>query len=53
LAAPDISTLVLLFGWYALIHGISSIVAAVAYRPEASNRLLLALEGVVGVWAGS
>jgi len=47
-----IATLVLLFGWYALIHGISSMVAAIGYRPEAGNRLLLALEGVVGIWAG-
>ena len=47
-----IATLVLLFGWYALIHGISSIFAAIGYRPEAGNRLLLALEGVVGIWAG-
>ena len=45
-----IATLVLLFGWYALIHGISSLVAAIGYRPEDGNRLLL--EGVVGIWAG-
>ena len=47
-----LATLALLFGLYALIHGISSMFAAVAYRPEAGNRLLLALEGVVGIWAG-
>ena len=47
-----IATLVLLFGWYALIHGISSMIGAIAYRPEAGNRWLLALEGVVGIWAG-
>ena len=47
-----IATLALLFGFYALIHGISSILAAIAYRPEAGNRWLLALEGVVGIWAG-
>jgi uncharacterized membrane protein HdeD (DUF308 family) len=47
-----VATLVLLFGWYALIHGISSIAAAIGYRPEAGNRLLLVLEGVVGIWAG-
>jgi uncharacterized membrane protein HdeD (DUF308 family) len=47
-----IATLVLLFGWYALIHGISSLISAIAYRPEAGNRWLLALEGVVGIWAG-
>jgi uncharacterized membrane protein HdeD (DUF308 family) len=47
-----IATLVLLFGWYALIHGIFSMIAAIAYRPEAGNRWLLALEGVVGIWAG-
>ena len=47
-----IATLALLFGLYALIHGISSMFAAIAYRPEAGNRWLLALEGVVGIWAG-
>ena len=47
-----IATLVLLFGWYALIHGIFAIIGAIGYRPEAGNRWLLALEGVVGIWAG-
>ena len=47
-----IGTLVLLFGWYALFHGVSAIIGAIGYRPEAGNRWLLALEGVVGIWAG-
>lgn len=47
-----IATLVLLFGWYALFHGVSSLIAAIGYRPEAGNRWLLVLEGVVGLWAG-
>ncbi|HEY7390817.1 MAG TPA: HdeD family acid-resistance protein [Bryobacteraceae bacterium] len=47
-----IATLILLFGWWALIHGIFAIAGAIAYRPEAGNRWLLALEGVVGIWAG-
>src|SRR5215469_9685080 len=47
-----IATLVLLFGWYALIHGIFAVIAAIGYRPEAGNRWLLALEGVVGIGAG-
>jgi uncharacterized membrane protein HdeD (DUF308 family) len=47
-----IATLALLFGWYALIHGIFAIIAAICYRPEAGNRWLLSLEGAVAIWAG-
>jgi uncharacterized membrane protein HdeD (DUF308 family) len=47
-----LATLVMLFGWYALVHGIFSMVAAIGYQPESGNRWLLALEGVVGMLAG-
>lgn len=47
-----ISTLILLFGYYALIHGIFALGTAIGYRQEAVNRWLLALEGVVGIGAG-
>jgi uncharacterized membrane protein HdeD (DUF308 family) len=46
-----LATLVLLFGFYALIHGIFSLIAAVGIR-QTGDRWLLALEGVVGIWAG-
>jgi uncharacterized membrane protein HdeD (DUF308 family) len=47
-----IATLVLLFGYYALVHGTFSLVAAIGNRRQVGNRWLLALEGVVGIWAG-
>jgi uncharacterized membrane protein HdeD (DUF308 family) len=47
-----IATLILLFGYYALIHGIFALGAAIGFRQEAVNRWLLALEGVVGIAAG-
>jgi uncharacterized membrane protein HdeD (DUF308 family) len=46
-----VATLVLLFGIYASVDGISSLVAAVAGRDH-EDRWLLALEGVIGIWAG-
>jgi uncharacterized membrane protein HdeD (DUF308 family) len=46
-----LATLVLLFGIYALVDGISSLVAAVAGR-HGEDRWLLALEGFIGIWAG-
>ena len=47
-----IATLVLLFGFYALIHGLFSLVGAIGNFRGVGNRWLLALEGVVGIWAG-
>lgn len=44
--------LVLLFGIYALTHGIVSLVAVIANRQKSRSRLLLAFEGVIGIWAG-
>lgn len=45
-------TLVLLFGCYALVYGLFSLVAAVTNRRSDKNRWLLGLEGVVGLTAG-
>jgi uncharacterized membrane protein HdeD (DUF308 family) len=47
-----IATLILLFGLYALAHGIFSLVAAISSRGQGGGRTLLALEGVVGIVAG-
>ena len=47
-----LATLVLLFGFYALIHGIFSLIAALSNSQQTRSRWLLALEGVVGIWAG-
>jgi len=47
-----ITTLVLLFGFYALMHGVFSLMAALGNRQQTRSRWLLALEGVVGLWAG-
>ena len=46
-----IATLVKLFGIYALLHGILSLIAAAGIRGQ-HGCLLLATEGIVGVWAG-
>lgn len=46
-----LATLVLLFGIYALVDGFSSLVAAIVGRHH-EDRWLLALEGVIGIWAG-
>lgn len=43
--------LVLLFGFYALLDGGFSLVAAIGGRNR-GDRWLLVLEGVVGIWAG-
>jgi uncharacterized membrane protein HdeD (DUF308 family) len=45
-----IATLVLLFGFYALIYGLFSLTAAIGTRQQ-TGRWLLALEGVVGICA--
>src|SRR5215467_1831080 len=47
-----ITALVLLFGFYALMHGVFSLMAALGNRQQTRSRWLLALEGVVGLWAG-
>ena len=47
-----LSTLVLLFGYYALLDGSFSLIAAIGGRRRGDDRWLLALEGVVGIWAG-
>ena len=47
-----IATLVLLFGFYALIHGTFSLIAAIGNRQMTGSRWLLVLEGVVGIYAG-
>jgi uncharacterized membrane protein HdeD (DUF308 family) len=46
-----VSTLVLLFGFYALVDGVFSLLTALGGRRR-EDRWLLALEGIVGVWAG-
>ena len=47
-----LATLVLLFGFYALVDGIFSLVAAIGGRRTREDRWLLALEGIVSLWAG-
>ena len=47
-----LATLVLLFGWYALVDGIFSLVSAFGGHRAREDRWLLALEGIVGLWAG-
>jgi uncharacterized membrane protein HdeD (DUF308 family) len=46
-----LARLVLLFGLYALVHGILSIAASIGSRGQRGS-LLLAVEGIVGLWAG-
>ena len=46
------ATLVLLFGYYALVDGGFSLLAAIGGRRHGEDRWLLALEGVIGIWAG-
>jgi uncharacterized membrane protein HdeD (DUF308 family) len=47
-----IKTLVLLFGFYALIHGMFSLMAALGRQQQTRSRWLLALEGIIGIGAG-
>ncbi len=47
-----VATLVLLFGFYALMDGIFSLVSAIGGRRHREDRWLLVLEGIVGIWAG-
>jgi uncharacterized membrane protein HdeD (DUF308 family) len=46
------ATLVLLFGFYALVDGAFSLLAAIGGRRTGEDRRLLALESVIGIWAG-
>jgi len=47
-----LATLVLLFSIYALTDGIFSLFAAIGAHQHREHRWFLALEGIVGVWAG-
>ena len=47
-----LATLVLMFGFYALLDGIFSLVAAFGGNRTREDRWALGLEGVVGLWAG-
>jgi uncharacterized membrane protein HdeD (DUF308 family) len=47
-----VATLVLLFGFYALMDGIFSLVSAIGGRRRREDHWLLVLEGIVGIWAG-
>jgi uncharacterized membrane protein HdeD (DUF308 family) len=53
LAGPRVSltTLVWLFGIYAIVHGILSVTAAIGGRGQ-RGCLLLGVEGLIGLWAG-
>ena len=48
-----ISRLALLFGLYALVHGILSLAGGASSRGQRWDRLLLGFEGIVGIWAGA
>lgn len=47
-----VTTLVSLFGCYALVYGLFSLIAAFTNRRRDRNRWLLGLEGIVGLTAG-
>jgi uncharacterized membrane protein HdeD (DUF308 family) len=47
-----VRTLVILFGFYALLHGMLSVAAAIGVRSESKGRWLLIFEGIIGVVAG-
>src|SRR5260370_31006257 len=46
-----LARLVLLFGLYALVHGILSVAAAIGNRGQ-HGCVLMAIEGILGLWAG-
>jgi len=54
LAWPHVTfaVLILLFGLYALTHGVFSLVAAITSSGRGGNRGLLVVEGIIGVFAG-
>lgn len=47
-----ISRLALLFGLYALVHGVLSLAGGVSSYGQRWDRILLAFEGIVGIWVG-
>ena len=47
-----LATLVLLFGFYAFVDGVFSLMTAIGGHRQKEDRWLLALEGIVGIWAG-
>ena len=47
-----VATLVLLFGFFALVDGVFSLLTAIGGRRHREDRWLLALEDIVGIWAG-
>jgi uncharacterized membrane protein HdeD (DUF308 family) len=47
-----VAILVRLFGYFALVYGFVSIIAAIGHRRRGGSRWLLALEGLIGLWAG-
>ena len=47
-----VATLVLMFGSYALLDGVFSLLTAIGGGRHHGDRWLLALEGIVGIWAG-
>ena len=47
-----VATLVLLFGFYALVDGVFSLFTAIGGRRHREDRWLLAFEGIIGIWAG-
>jgi uncharacterized membrane protein HdeD (DUF308 family) len=49
--AVTLSVLVLFFGCYALVDGVFSLLAAAGGR-DRQDRWILALEGIIGLWAG-
>jgi uncharacterized membrane protein HdeD (DUF308 family) len=48
----SLATLVLLFGFCALVDGVFSLLTAIGGRPHRGDRWLLALGSVIGIWAG-
>jgi len=53
-ASPHLTltTLVLLFGYFAIVYGLFSLAASFGGRRQGAARWLLAMEGVIGLWAG-
>jgi uncharacterized membrane protein HdeD (DUF308 family) len=47
-----VATLVVMFGLYALVDGVFSLLTAIGGRRHREDRWLLALEGIIGIWAG-
>jgi uncharacterized membrane protein HdeD (DUF308 family) len=47
-----LTTLAFLFGGFALVYGVFSLFGAIRGRRQGASRWLLAIEGVIGLWAG-